>query len=72
MRMGGYGRNVSLRDTISDVVSEALLYDTDEEKALTDNFTKSRAFDSMLDSILNEVDEHISYNLKIFSREATK
>ncbi len=71
MRKGKFG-NVSLRDVISDAITEALPYNTDEEKAFVDDFTKDRAFDRMLDNILNEVDEHITYNMDILSEEVTK
>ena len=72
MRKSKYGKDISLRDTIGDIISEALPYDANDEKRLADAFTTSKKFDNMLDDITSEVDGHISYNFTKFSEEVTK
>ena len=72
MRLNKYGQNVSLRDAVSDIISENLPHGTDDEAVVADAFSSSKAFTSMVDDILSEVDEHIAYNVDEFSREVTE
>lgn len=72
MRSNKYGRNVSLRDVVADIITEALPYVTDDEKVASETFTSSNGFDRMLDDILVEVDKQIKYNIDKFKEDVTK
>jgi len=72
VRSNKYGRNVSLRDVVADIITEALPYVTDDEKVASETFTSSNGFDRMLDDILVEVDKQIKYNIDKFKEDVTK
>ena len=58
MRVNKYGKNVSLRDEVIDIVVDGLpRNDTNE------SFLNSKDMDRMIDSILETVEEHANYNL---------
>jgi len=62
MRVDKYGRNVSLRDEMADIITDALPHDAEIEQVI-ESFLNSKDMDSMLDDILGAVEEHINYNI---------
>ena len=63
MRNNRIGRRVSLRDCLADIINNGLPYDTPEEKAISDEFSATRKFADMMDKIIDEVQEHVDYNV---------
>ncbi|MDP2718903.1 MAG: hypothetical protein Q8P44_03610 [Dehalococcoidia bacterium] len=72
MKESNYGTKLSLKDCISDIITDSLPYNTDEEKAIGDDFQNSRAFTQMLDSIVDEVEVHINYQIDDFKNNILK
>lgn len=62
MRINKYGRKVSLRDEVVDIITDNLPHE-DEVEPIIDSFLNSKDMDRMVDSILETVEEHIDYNL---------
>ncbi len=63
MRTGKFGGKRDMRGDLADIITEALPYDTDEEKKITDTFTASRNFEAMLDELVAVVALHVNYQL---------
>ena len=62
MRANNYGKNVSLRDEVIDIIADGLPRE-DEVESIIESFLDSKDMDRMVDSILETVEEHIDYNI---------
>ena len=58
MRANKYGKNVSLRDEVVDIITNGVPINDEN-----DSFISSKNMDIMIDNILEAVEEHINYNL---------
>ena len=63
MRVSKFGKNVSLRDEVVDIITDALPHEKGEVESIIESFLNSRDMDKMVDSILEAVEEHIDYNV---------
>jgi len=62
MRVNKYGRNSSLKDEITDIITDSLPHD-DEVEAAIESFLNSKDMDRMVDAILEVTGEHIDWNI---------
>ena len=60
MRTNKFGRNISLRDEVIDIIVDGLPPSDEIE-----SFINSKDVGKMVDNILETVEEHIDYNIDI-------
>ena len=58
MRANKYGKNISLREEVADIITNGVPINDEN-----DSFISSKNMDIMIDNILEAVEEHINYNL---------
>lgn len=61
MRVNKYGRDVSLRDEIVDIIADGLPHN--EAESTIDSFLNSREMEKMVDGIISVIQVHIDYNM---------